>query len=361
MRKVVVFVMYVLLSACVDPISYKAPAAEQQLVVDGIITDEPGPYVIALSRTRALGTSSYATAPVADAKISIQSDAGETDNLIAVSGQPGSYQTTFIQGVVGRSYSITITLNNGFVYASDPEKLAPAGTINAIEYEFEPRIQPGGIAAGIFKIYSTGKAGSDAENYFRWRMFGTYKIRNFPEERTMVVGEAVVPDPEPCSGYINRNGGLVYVGPPCTCCTCWVSEYGIPTVTDTRLVVGGSFNKVRVGTVTANRRTFYDKYYVEVQMMSLTQEAYNFWKLIESQREGTSSLFQPPLAKVKSNVHSLSRPDEVIQGYFGASAIRRRSIYLTQKDVPLLLLPTDTVKSSCIGLNSSNIQPPFWK
>jgi hypothetical protein len=361
MRKAVVFLMYVLLSACVDPISYKAPAAEQQLVVDGTITDEPGPYVIALSRTRALGTSSYATSPVLDAKISIQSDTGETDNLIAVSGQPGSYQTTFIQGVVGRSYSITIKLGNGAVYSSDVEKLPPPGTIDAIEYEFEARIQPGGIAAGIFKIFSTGKAGSDGENYFRWRTFGTYKVRNFPELRTKVVGEAVVPDPDPCSGYINKNGILIFVGPPCDCCTCWISEYGIPTVTDTRLLTGGSFNKVRVGTATANRRTFYDKYYVEVQMMSLTQQAYNFWKLIESQREGASSLFQPPLAQVKSNVHSLSKPDEVIQGYFGASGIRRQSIYLTKKDVPLLLLPTDTVKYSCIGLNSSNIQPPFWK
>ncbi|HWA35370.1 MAG TPA: DUF4249 domain-containing protein, partial [Cyclobacteriaceae bacterium] len=337
------------------------PAAESQLVVDGTITDEPGPYVITLSRTRALGTSNYATLPESDAKISIQSDAGETDNLVAVSGQPGAYATTSIQGLVGRSYSITIKLANGSTYVSDTEKMLPAGTINSIEYEFEPRIQPGGIAAGIFRIYSTGRAGSDGVNYFRWRTFGTYKVRNFPEERTMVVGEAVVPDPEPCSGYINRNNRLVYVGPPCTCCICWVSEYGIPTVTDTRLVTGGALNKVRVGTVTVNRRTFYDKYYVEVQMLSLTQDAYNFWKLIESQREGASSLFQPPLAQVKSNIHSESRPDEVIQGYFGASSIRRKSIFLSQKDVPLLLLPTDTVKSSCIGTNSSTSQPPFWK
>ncbi len=363
MKKVALFFAYLLLSACVDPISYKTPASEYQLVVDGLITDEPGPYTVTLSLTRALDDYTVDTLPVNNAKITIKSDAGETDNLVPVADRPGVYKTTTIQGIVGRSYSITITRSEGRVYESSSEKLMAPGSIDAILYEFvqqNPVIGGVQTIGGIFKIFTNGKVGTGGENYVRWRVNGTYKIQNFPENRTRTEDDTQVPDPEPCSGYVVQNGRLRYVS-PCTCCYCWVDVYGIPTVNDTRLVSGGALNKIRVGTVTVNRRTFYEKYYVDVQMLSMTQQAYNFWKLIEAQREGASSLFQPPLAQVKGNIRNKENANEVVQGYFGASGVARKSIFLSPKDVPLRLPPIDTLTNSCIGINSTNIQPPFWK
>ncbi len=364
MRKVASLVAYLLLSACVDPISFNAPALQPQLVVDGMITDEAGPYTVTLTMSRSINQYSITALPIDDATVRIRSDAGETENLLPVPDQPGVYTTTSIQGVVGRSYSITIKRSDGREYESTPEKLSAAGSVERIKYEFQQQNPViGGVRTigGIFKIFSDGKVSAAGESYVRWRVNGTYKVQNFPAEKVKYNGEERIPDPEPCSGFVNRNGFLNYVA-PCTCCYCWVSEFGTPTVNDTRLVSGGALNNIRVGTVTVNRRTFFDKYRVEVEMMSLTQQAYDFWKLVEAQREGASSLFQPPLAQVKGNVRNTGDASEVVQGYFGAAGVTRKSIYLSKDNVPLYLPPIDTITYSCQrDLNTTNIQPPFWK
>ena len=110
------------------------------------------------------------------------------------------------------------------------------------------------------------------------------------------------------------------------------------------------------------RRTFYDKYYVEVQQMALTKEAFTFWKLVRAQKDGVNSLFQPPLAKLKSNVHNLADTEEQVQGYFAAASIKKKGIFITRVDIPYRVLQIDTLATSCLfGGSSTNLKPSFWK
>lgn len=356
MRRTAWFITYVLLTACVDPISFTTPDTQPQVVIDGMITDEPGPYTVTLSFTRNLDIDALSDSPLEGAQVTIRSDAGETEDLVPT-GQPGVYQTTSIQGVVGRSYSILIRVRNK-VYESLPEKLPAAGQIDAINRKFQQLSAGKNSATGQFNISVDGRAASVGENYLRWRIIGTYKVENFPQYNTTFEDGVKVPDPFPCSGYLPKS--KIKAG-PCTCCICWVTQYGTPQLTDTKFTDDGTFRGIQVGTVPVNRRTFYDKYYVEVEQLSLTQNAYNFWKLLQAQREGGSSLFQPPLAQVKGNIFNQADDKETVQGYFTAAGVRKKSLFLSVTDIPIVLAPIDTLTINCIGGNSSAIKPVFWK
>ncbi len=75
------------------------------IVIEGNITDLPGPYTVYLSKTVTYYDSANST-PVSGGKVKISDNAGNTDSLIEVS--PGTYHTTFISGVAGRTYHLSV-------------------------------------------------------------------------------------------------------------------------------------------------------------------------------------------------------------------------------------------------------------
>ena len=109
--------------------------SNQLLVVDGKITNFPGPYTVKLSLSSTLLDTAFI--PQTLAKVTILDDQGNQEVLIE--NYPGIYQTSLggIQGVIGRSYKINIVLNNGNTYESDYEKLLSPVEIEDVLYEQE--------------------------------------------------------------------------------------------------------------------------------------------------------------------------------------------------------------------------------
>lgn len=351
--------LYLMISACVDPIQYKVPPPDSQLVVDGFISDEPGPYTIKLSKTLAIDAYLYNVKPVTGATVVLNSDAGDHEVLLEVAD--GVYSTSTTQGVVGRAYKLEIIVN-GKTYSSDAEKMPVAGEIQNVRFEFTANTKTDNgktVNDDRFDILMDSKGAEGITNYLRWRMVGTYKIETFPQLHKIGTdngtGKIVfISDPLPCSGP-----------PPseCICCKCWITDYNTPSVSDDQLVSGSRFSNVLVGTVPVNRRTFYEKYYVEVEQMSVTPEAFLYWKLVRAQKDGVASLFQPPLANIKSNIHNTADANEVVRGFFWAGSVRRKSLFITQSDLPYRVAPIDTVTSSCLSLGGyiTTTKPSFWK
>lgn len=359
-RWIVVFTM---LSACVDPISFPVPDADKILVVDGMISDRPGPYSVTLSTTTGLNTNYSLRSPVTGASIILYDDTGATENLIETT--KGVYQTAgLIQGRVGHAYFITIQTADEKTYESIPETIFPSGTLEKIRFEFEEKTilaGDGELNADRFNLLVDADGASNESGFFRWRFKGTYKVQTFPELHYFITPDGFrVPDPLPCSGYI-YNGILERVG-DCTCCECWISlKETTPVVSDNKYVVNNQYRSIPVGQVPVNVRTFFDKVYVEVDQMSLTENAYTFLKLVRAQKEGASSLFQPIFGSLKGNVVPTNSSDKVI-GLFWASAVQTQSIYLQKPDVPYIIQPIDTVRDSCLELvNATTVKPGFWQ
>lgn len=331
MKKSALFIIVLFISdSCLDRIDFDSPNASSQIVIDGQITDEPGPYTVKVSRTRKI-LDFTEIKPVSASKVVISDNAGNSETLTEI--YAGAFQTNAngIRGTIGREYTLRVETRDGKTFESSPEKINPAGKVDSIYYTFEKILPPTGPPQYQFRVYIDSRGGTQGENLFRWKFTGTYKVQTSPQLRTVSAGEGRIPDPPPCSGYTKS---LVEVG-PCECCTCWVNFFEAnPIVSDNTVVTEGSYKNVEVGIVPVEYWTFYDKVQVEVKQMSLSRAAFNFWKTIGDQKDGSASLFQPAIGKAVSNMF-LKNGSEEVQGLFYASAVTKKIIFISTTNIPL--------------------------
>ncbi|GHM99251.1 hypothetical protein WSM22_07410 [Cytophagales bacterium WSM2-2] len=368
MRYSRIFIYLFLLSSCVSPYDFSSSEYHEAVVVEGMITDQTGPYLVKISKAVPILNQVLKTQWITGASVQISDDRGNNETLHEASD--GHYYTNSIQGVVGVSYTLSIVTKEGVVYTSSPEKLLPVGDFSNLHAEFrqveEPTYYNQVKSPNGFNIYLDSDLLPEQESRAWWRWTGTFEIMTYPQFRTRPVpsrtGTTIVPDPVPCSGYISRGGALVQQS-PCTCCYCWITQYNsIPEISDPQLVINGKLKNQYVGFVEANVRTFFDKYYLEVEQLSLSQSVYDFWKKVKVQKSNSSNLFQTPPPRSGSNISSTSPEATPVIGYFAASAVKKHVITILRSDVPYHLNPIDTLASSCVEAYklSTTSRPVFW-
>jgi Domain of unknown function (DUF4249) len=105
-RLILLSIMSALIAvSCTKNIHLNLQNASGLLVMEGNISDQPGPYTVLLSKTVTYYDSN-AIIPVSGAHVTIADDAGNKDSLLELS--PGKYFTTSIVGTVGRTYHLSV-------------------------------------------------------------------------------------------------------------------------------------------------------------------------------------------------------------------------------------------------------------
>lgn len=364
-------IVFWLMMACVERIEFEVPAAQLLTVVEGYITDDDGPYVVELSKGLPLDADSSFRTPIRNASVYLFDDMGQSEKMLEKN--PGAYVSGgLIKGAVGHEYHIRIETADGKVFESEPDLLNPVGDIEGITFEFEARKANKGfgeVAADVFNIFVDAKAPEKTESYVRWRFQGTYKVITHPDlHLTWNPPYTPYKDPFPCSGYRialgpEGSGGILEQFAECECCTCWAKHYEpAPQLSDTQLVSNSQFSHVKVAEVPISNNTFHDKYLVEIEQMSLSRKAFEFFKLVRTQKEGASSLFQPPSGELRGNIQS-SDPTTPVVGIFWATAIKRKSKYIYRTDLPYPVTPIDYITLPCYNAfeNASSTKPANWE
>ena len=135
LRSIVILSIITLsLHGCEEPFDLNVQEGPSLLVVNGLITDQPGPYEITLTRTSEFSIQSIILFET-EAEVIITDDQGNSERLTEVS--PGTYRTdsSGIRGVIGRSYSLSITTLDGEEYESQPDVLTAVTDIDSLYYE----------------------------------------------------------------------------------------------------------------------------------------------------------------------------------------------------------------------------------
>ncbi|HZY81959.1 MAG TPA: DUF4249 domain-containing protein [Cyclobacteriaceae bacterium] len=363
--------LFMLLLACVDRVEFSTPPAGEQLVVEGVISDEPGPYTVLLSIASSNNAPVSDPIPVTGAGIELYEDGVKIDSY--VEEDAGIYRTaSTTRGVAGRTYHIVITTVDGSTYSSEPEEMIASGTIDDLTYEFESfdvvQHVPGSDGDTLrfvdrFNIFIDATT-ANGDGFLRWRTTGTYHVKTYPELAfEQQIDGTIVPTPWRCSGVIWDGFNLVRVG-PCECCDCWViAKEKSPLVSDQSFLIGDDYTHIKVSEVVVTPRTFFDKYRVEVEQMSMSKKAHEFFRLIKAQSDGIGSLFQPPFGTIRGNIIAQD-PNQKVLGLFWTTSVYRKYIYLNKDNVPKKVLPIDTVKDRCLYIgapNSSTLKPSFWQ
>jgi hypothetical protein len=98
-----------LLASCEKTIEIKYKDNQSKIIIEGNITNEPGPYFVKISKS--ISISSTETAPtINDAIVMISDDAGNNETLVPQGN--GLYKTNKITGTQGRTYTLTVKAEN---------------------------------------------------------------------------------------------------------------------------------------------------------------------------------------------------------------------------------------------------------
>lgn len=371
-NSILIFFLMICVDSCVEVFEYPDTTyANADVVVDGVITNEPGPYTVKLSRTVQVG-STVGAVRISNAKVTVFSNTGESE-VLPETNLPGTYKThpSGIRGEVGSEYWVKIELPDGRIVESLPDKLNPVGNIDSLYYQFETSVAENGRKSYGFRVFVDAIVPQVDNNFTRWRFDGVYSVKTLPEIHPDPGPSAdlCLTSPLPCSGYVkNDNGKLIAVG-KCTCCNCWANQYEKkPTVLENRLA-----SKIRglpVGFVPVNYYTFQDKYRVTVTQMSLSRKAFDYWKTLSDQKEGATSLFQPAYGKTESTIFKQTGQGKVI-GIFYAAATTQKKIFIKKETNNAYLLAEVPLNcdgrfgpagESCLFMfrGSTNQKPDDW-
>ncbi|MGM9511682.1 DUF4249 domain-containing protein [Larkinella sp. GY13] len=267
---VVIPLIIFVLTGCEDIISLKVTDSEPQLVIDGLITDQQGPYTVRLSTT-APYFANRATPPVEKARVILTDERGSTEML--TEKQPGLYKTAEFQGRIGGNYTLSVQVAGETYTARTAINRVP--DIDSIGTVFRPETDD--RDAGYFLTFYGPELPGNSDQY-RIKVFRNDTLLNNPELDLFFFTDDFID-----GQYLN---GLE--------------------------LSAGPFQKG-------------DRARVEIH--SITSETYRF--LVELQRQlRNDGLFASPAENVSTNITNTNTNGKPATGWFGGSAVRSKTIQI---------------------------------
>jgi hypothetical protein len=108
-RGIFAIIVSIIISGCQKVINVDLNEAEPQIVIEGLITDEPGPYTVTISISGSYFDQPVSL-PVTGAVVIISDNSGKTDTLKEI--KPGIYLTSKTLGITGRTYTLKVISEN---------------------------------------------------------------------------------------------------------------------------------------------------------------------------------------------------------------------------------------------------------
>lgn len=326
--------------ACLDRINIDTgyyPTYPVPIVVDGFISDGPGPYVIKITSAYDVEAKESFRYGISVKKLLIFDDHGTSEILRELSRGIYSTSPNGIRGTVGRAYTIRFEVGDGRIYESKPDTLYPTGKVDSIYFKFrsdpaDKYVPNQGSTKHGFDVFFNAKSSDGSSFQFLWKYTATFKV--------------TLP-----------------------CCTCWASfTNSVPIVSDGQLTSGGRFNAIRAEYLPIDGYTFMYKVHVNIDQLSLSRQSFDFWRAVRAQKLAANNVFQPITGKIPSNFIQISGQDSELMGIFFATSISSKAIYIARNDVPrdivipkLELAPgQENKKCNDYFPNSSSLQPSFW-
>lgn len=316
-----------LTSSCVTKFMPEISDKEDLLVVEGLITDQPGICKINISKSQPLWTNRIPV-PVRRCKVWISDDMGKVDTLREqLSGSYFTDSATF-QGVVGRNYVlhfITGPEDGGLNYESFPMEMKPVPPIDRIYYEKQIFIYDHQPYEGC-KIFVDTHDSTEQCNSYRWTWSETWEF-HIPYKVTF----------RQC--WLTNNSDLILVKNS--------ASQGEATIT--RFPVNLIVNPV-------DRLNI--KYSILVNQYSMNDDEYLYWERLKNMSEEVGGLYDFIPVSIPNNIYCIENPYEKVLGYFSVSAVTSKRIFINDKFEGVNNLyfgcPTDTVYGDEIipGLDS---------
>jgi hypothetical protein len=302
------FLIIVLFDGCYD--RYAAPSvtgSSNYLVVSGFLNAGDGSCSIILSHSLLLSDPD-APASVSDASVFIEDENGNSSAL--PSQGYGVYSNKDISLNFQLTYRLRIMTSDGKSYFSDYVPILQSPAIDTVSWSLDQQ----GSAEPNINIFVSSKGSKDQSPYYFWSFTETWRHHAaFLSDLKYVNGQIV---PAYDSNYY-----------------CWQSLNSASIlISSTKQLSQNIVNQFAINSFPVNSVRLYDGYSILVTQLSLTQAAFEYWQQLKATTENLGTIFGPLPSQFSGNIHSVTNPSEPVFGYFSASVVSEKRIFIKPWD-----------------------------
>ncbi len=317
--KSILIILSIITLGCKDEFLLETKNYEPIMVVDGMISNEAGPYAIKLSLTSPVNHIEWI--PYENCIVTLIENTGTTEILTEI--EPGKYMTSEsgMKGVIGNEYSISITTPEGKEYKTDLQEMKEPVEIDSVYVEFI-YLKEEGYPFGLpgYQFYIDTKTASSQDNYFLWNMIETYE---YAADYSLYAvmnwkGQILLEGIDTCSDFSNvywcwktQNTGYLVTGK--------TSNLTVPKISNQPL-----------NFVSTDSRRLQKRYSLLLRQYSIGKETYYFWKSIEDQISQENFLVANQPYNITGNIKNIINPDEPVYGYFTVASVTQKRIFVTR-------------------------------
>jgi hypothetical protein len=344
--KYIVFIMLcTYLTSCVESFDVDIYTSKGYLLVDGTITDLVEQQYISIARTDpdVKYTSSEFTSVINPPQRSSIPLTGAVVRLLVNGSQditlselePGTYTLpNSFRGKVGDTYKLKIFTKEGQNYESSDEKMLPVTPIKKVTEVFNPK----GIKRLSF--YGENTPTNDLsidfddpvneKNFYRWRWYDYESIkfcesclrgRYYQYETDKGLTGSCFQDltirPNEIFDYQCQD-------------LCWDIFPSTDIIIFSDIYTNGQPQVDKLVAQVPLYQT--NACLVNIQQMSISANAYRYYKLVQDQSISTGTLADTPPAPIRSNVYNVDNKTELVLGYFTASAVSQAPTMVYRKN-----------------------------
>jgi Domain of unknown function (DUF4249) len=292
--------LLLLLNSCITTFIPKTGDNKEMIVVDGLITDQPGKNTIKLSRSLPLGNGNTPI-PVKGCIVTVTDDLGNTFNFTETAAGTYTSDSAEFQGSIGRLYTLHINTNsysNNHNYESYPMEMKPVPPIDSVYYEKVTITEPDKwnfLQEGC-QVYLDTHDPTNQCKYYRWKFIETWEFH--------------------LPFYVPNR-------------ICWISANSeLINIKNTSVIEKDQINRYPLNFISNQTDRLLIKYSILVNQYSLNDQEYLYWEQLQKLSEQVGSLYDIIPASVTNNIYCLDDPNEKVLGYFSVSANSSKRIFI---------------------------------
>ncbi|WP_339877837.1 DUF4249 domain-containing protein [uncultured Algoriphagus sp.] len=321
MRHSFAIALLLILTACIDPITFETGSEPRRLVVDGFISNIsfeeraylPAPaskFYLALRWTS--NVDNVKDEVISGAKVSlIASDGTTIDYLWSEADQRYLILDDSFAAKEGVNYKVHIETANGAVYESDPDSVHPAPQLEEVEVDYQTIVKSIDVAGQAQLVNQRGVQVSvplpshSGEPYrLRWKIIPSwiFETSRLPVENS------------------NQQ-----------CFATNLYEYQDIKVWEDK---NGGYSRDLFFLETDDNEQVQYGFSAYITQYSLSPAGFEFWNQLAIQQQSGGGIFDPPPFSLITNIRNVNNPDELVSGYFYVAHESSIRWNLSPEDLP---------------------------
>lgn len=289
--------------SCIDQIPINiGESSNEYLIVDATLRDKDDIHSVKIKLNSVQGTDFQADFPVNDAEVSVIEN-GTTRYVFALQ-ENGNYTNSQLKLLTGFSYELEIKYRDAS-YKSTQEILYEAVPIGEVSV-----------------LLTTEDTNNGAGNISTSRFINLFVASDLPENEVVYLkyGAEGVYEYNERGATFNLNALICYVDEI-------IDLDNISLVDGESLNNGDLRNKLILQKPVDYR--FSQNYCMKVSQQRISKNAYNFWKLVESEYSRTGDIFEKPPGILRGNIQEQQETDVSIIGLFSIAAVTFEDLHIT--------------------------------